>query len=192
MYAELFTVTAVPINELNAVEEPRGFVSTDVSSTSCCRVSIRYRYEAADGPTHNSENGNAPSLEKAQNILPVLSCDPTTHGPSAMKIRNVRAKAPPALLVAWRKSSANGSWVLELDRAVQSCTENIKSDRYRERIYQAGDETYDLVLPTSSIDPGSKDEFAGLMFRRACSDCDHYGEIADLQVEQREAIEAGY
>ena len=46
------------------------------------------------------EKGSAPSRENAQNIRPVLSCEPTIHGPMATHTRNVKANAPPYVDVA--------------------------------------------------------------------------------------------
>ena len=58
--------------------------------------------------THVLEKGRAPSLENAQNILPVLNWEPTIHGPNAIHSMKVNAKAPPTVVVACRNNSASG------------------------------------------------------------------------------------
>lgn len=98
------------------------------------------------------ENGIAPSREKAQKTRPVLSCEPTMHGPRAIQSMNVKAKAPPTVVVAWKKSSARGRPVEVFARAVQSCTEYISVMRYVRPVTKAMDRVIAFINLVAKYD----------------------------------------
>lgn len=52
------------------------------------------------------------------------------HGPRAIHSINVKANAPPTVVVAWKNNSASGRPVEVFASAVQSCTENMRVIRY--------------------------------------------------------------
>ena len=100
-HAKLLIVTADPRSELKAVDEPRYKHPSAATMAVTHSWALKGIFSVVLTFDQVLEKGIASSRENAQKTRPVLSWEPTMHGPRAIQSMNVKANAPPTVVVAW-------------------------------------------------------------------------------------------